>query len=242
VRFITMLLTHLTVVMDAQQCLQSLDRITLPYLDGVLLDCGWHLCMLIVVCLATAMSRLDLLSLANGRRCIQILARSGTLRLTLASASHCIAWKFIPPLCRECGGWRQTPAQLAAQVSSSLLRFGSIHLDWSEISSDVDLQADIIRAASLPLGTLSIRSYNFIRAQHVRCLAGGLQQSGTAAQLTHLHLGNQSFGDEGAAAVGELLPLCPRLNWTCIDAASAVKAVRLWLPSSSRTLLSSCWG
>jgi hypothetical protein len=100
-------------------------------------------------------------------------------------------------------------------VSSSLVRFGCIALQWSA-GSEVLEKSDLSQVALLNLQRFAITGLDIIRAKHVRWLSEGQQQVGTFAQLQSLTCNRQSIGDEGAKVLAQLLPHCRRLTFLCL--------------------------
>jgi hypothetical protein len=124
-----------------------------------------------------------------------------------------LVWEYVP-LKFECGVERQSLSNFAAQWSSSLVRFGSLQLHWHAALQldEPPVQADFIRVAALRLRTLTIYGFECIKAQHVRWLTQGLQQADNTSFFEELNLSSHGLGDEGAKAIAEMLPLCPRLK------------------------------
>jgi hypothetical protein len=140
-------------------------------------------------------------------------------RFTLAAAADRFAWRCVPALLCKCG---RSPRQVTAQVSASLVRFGLIQLNWNAPDSyDHSLvQADLTGIAALPLQRLAITGVSRIRAEQIRGLTEGLQQSLTTLLLKELDFFGQSIGDEGAIAVAELLSCCPQLSYVGLDSCN----------------------
>jgi hypothetical protein len=145
-----------------------------------------------------------------------LLALARCCRFTLAAASELFAWKHANPPVSELGDDHPL-ASIVSSVSSSLVRFGSIEVDFRLSRQHVDslVVEDFNRLCSLPIQVLFIAGEDALRAQHFRWIAAGMQLSGTAILLHKIRVYSHSLAAEGAASVAELLPLCPCL--TAID-------------------------
>jgi hypothetical protein len=139
-----------------------------------------------------------------------LLALARCSRFTLAAASDCFAWKCAPPLAVQWIMLYQPPTYVIVQIFSSLVRLGRISLTW-HLSPQSLAQDDFTQLADLPLVELAFVRSNLIRARHVKWISEGLQLCDRKRMLKALHFDFQSIGDEGAAALTELLSLCPSL-------------------------------
>jgi len=128
-----------------------------------------------------------------------------------------------------------SPLTMARRYNSSLPRFGSCQVTWSLTSSETELRAQVAAVAGLPhVSKLSITPSSSgksarLSPAHVALLVDGLLRH-SAATLTQLHLDNNGLGDDGAAALAQLVRESARLRMLLLDytAISAAGLRALW--------------
>jgi len=117
-----------------------------------------------------------------------------------------------------------TPLTMARRYHSSLLRFGGCKVTWSLTSNGTELRAQLPEVAAMPrINMLSITpslsGKSRLYPADVDLLVDGLLRH-NAATLTQLHLDNNQLGDQGAAAVAQLVREAARLRTLLLDYAA----------------------